>query len=189
MNVSRETYEKLELYEKLLLKWQNSVNLVSRETLNNIRKRHIEDSLQIIPYILGKKVIDIGSGGGFPGMVLAISGKFSVTCVDSDRKKMVFLSEVARITKTDVCLFVDRVENLLQNDFETVCARGFSKLSTLLTITDQLSSTKHGVFLKGANFENEIEEASLLFDFEYDIYPSKTDKRGRIIVVNSIQKR
>jgi 16S rRNA (guanine527-N7)-methyltransferase len=186
-SVSRETYEKLEIYKNLLLKWQKAVNLVSRETLGDIWNRHILDSLQIIPYISGKKVLDVGSGGGFPGMVLAISGKFSVTCVDSDRKKMLFLSEVARATGTDVDIITDRIENLQTKDFGTVCARGFAELSDLVAITGKFAKT--GVFLKGQKLQDEISNAKSLFIFKYEIHESIVDSRGKIIVIDSVQKR
>jgi 16S rRNA (guanine527-N7)-methyltransferase len=169
------------------LKWQKAVNLVSRETSDKIWERHILDSLQTVPHISGKTVLDVGSGGGFPGMVLAISGKFTVTCVDSDRKKMLFLSEVARVTGTEVNLITDRIENIKTEKFDTVCARGFAELSKLLEITDRFAKT--GVFLKGKQWQDEILKAQSLFVFQYEAYQSKTDNFGKIIVVNSIRKR
>ncbi|MDR2157840.1 MAG: 16S rRNA (guanine(527)-N(7))-methyltransferase RsmG [Holosporaceae bacterium] len=188
-NVSRETYEKLETYKNLLLKWQKAVNLVSRGTLDDIWNRHIADSLQIIPYVEGKKVLDVGSGGGFPGMVLAIAGDFSVVCVDSDRKKMLFLAEVARAANAKVTLITERVENLSMNGFDTICARGFSELSNLLKIVDKFSAAKYGVFLKGAKLNEEIERAKILFDFQWEVYPSKTDCNGKIVLVRSLRRR
>jgi 16S rRNA (guanine527-N7)-methyltransferase len=186
-NVSRETLEKLEIYVELLLKWQKAVNLVSRETLDDVWNRHIRDSLQLLPYISGEKVLDVGSGGGFPGMVLAITGKFSVTCVDSDRKKMLFLSEVARLTETPVNLITSRIENVQQRDFDTMCARGFSELSQLILITHQFA--KIGVFLKGKQWQKEIKKSELLFDFQYQVHSSEVDCDGKIIIVDSIRKR
>ncbi|MDR1333822.1 MAG: 16S rRNA (guanine(527)-N(7))-methyltransferase RsmG [Holosporaceae bacterium] len=185
-NVSRETSEKLEIYVNLLLKWQKGVNLVSRETLDDVWNRHILDSLQLISYISGEKVLDVGSGGGFPGMVLAITGKFSVTCVDSDRKKMLFLSEVARVTETPVNLITSRIEEVQTRDFDTMCARGFSDLSHLIMIANQFA--KVGVFLKGKQWQEEIRKAQLSFDFRYQTHKSKIDDNGKIIIVDSIRK-
>ncbi|MDR1236214.1 MAG: 16S rRNA (guanine(527)-N(7))-methyltransferase RsmG [Holosporaceae bacterium] len=185
--VSRETYEKLKLYKDLLLKWQKAVNLVSRETLRDVWNRHILDSLQTASYISGKKVLDVGSGGGFPGMVLAITGKFSVTCVDSDRKKMLFLSEVARVTDTNVNIITSRIEDVKTGDFDTVCARGFSSLADLIEITSHFAG--EGVFLKGARLQDEIEKAQSSFCFQYKIHQSETDDRGKIIVVDSIKRK
>jgi 16S rRNA (guanine527-N7)-methyltransferase len=187
INVSRETHKKLRIYQDLLLKWQKVVNLVSRETLDDVWDRHILDSLQIVPYISGKNVLDVGSGGGFPGMILAITGDFSVTCIDSDRKKMLFLSEVARETETSVNLITGRIEDFTAENLDTVCARGFSALSYLITITQRFAKT--GVFLKGAKLQDEIKRARQFFDFKYTIHQSKTSDSGKIIVADSIQKR
>jgi 16S rRNA (guanine527-N7)-methyltransferase len=184
-NVSRETFEKLGIYVDLLLKWQKAVNLVSRETLDDVWNRHVLDSLQLVSYVSGEKVLDVGSGGGFPGMVLAITGKFSVTCVDSDRKKMLFLSEVARLTETPVNLITSRIEDVQAKDFDTMCARGFSDLSHLIMITHQFA--KVGVFLKGKQWQKEIKKAETLFDFQYQTYQSEVDDDGKIIVVDSIR--
>ncbi|MDR1983033.1 MAG: 16S rRNA (guanine(527)-N(7))-methyltransferase RsmG [Holosporaceae bacterium] len=184
-DVPRETYEKLEIYRNLLLKWQKAINLVSRGTLHDVWMEHILDSLQIAPYIQGKKVLDVGSGGGFPGMVLAIAGDFSVTCIDSDRKKMIFLAEVARATETKVELLTERIEKLQADNFDTVCSRGFSELSSLLKITNRFSAA--GVFFKGSKLNKEIEKARLLFDFQYEIYPNKVKDHGEIVVVRSVK--
>jgi 16S rRNA (guanine527-N7)-methyltransferase len=186
-NVSRETYEKLEIYKNLLLKWQRAINLVSRETLDDVWREHILDSLQIIPHIVGKTVLDVGSGGGFPGMVLAIAGGFSVTCIDSDRRKMIFLSEVAKATETKVRILTERVENLQTDHFDTICARGFSELPVLLKIAHRFSAS--GVFLKGSKLNEEIEKALLSFDFQHEIYQNKIKEHGKIVVVKSVKKK
>jgi 16S rRNA (guanine527-N7)-methyltransferase len=186
-NVSCETYKKLEIYKNLLLKWQKSINLVSRGTLHDVWTEHIFDSLQIIPHIVGEKVLDIGSGGGFPGMVLAIAGSFSVTCIDSDRRKMIFLSEVAKATDTKVHILVERIENLQTDNFDTICARGFSELSNLLKIVHRFSAV--GVFFKGSKLNEEIEKAHSLFNFQYETYENKIKNHGKIVVVKSVKKK
>ena len=189
--------DKLEIYENLLVKWQKAINLVSRGTLKDVRTRHIEDSLQLIPFLRGEKILDIGSGGGFPGMVLAMVGqeleflkqfgitkKFDVTCVDSDQRKMTFLSEVARQTETKVEIISDRVENI-DGRFDTLTARGFAELKVLIGFAKKYSN--YGVFLKGKKIEQEIEDALKIFRFDYEIFNSLTDKSGRIIVVRNIE--
>jgi 16S rRNA (guanine527-N7)-methyltransferase len=186
-NVSRETYEKLEIYKNLLLKWQKVINLVSRGTLHDVWTEHILDSLQIIPFIVGKKVLDVGSGGGFPGMVLAIAGGFSVTCIDSDRRKMIFLSEVAKATETKVYLLTERIENLETDNFDTICARGFSELSNLLKIVHRFSAA--GVFFKGPRLNEEIEKACLLFNFQYEIHQNKIKDHGKIVTVKLVKNK
>lgn len=187
---------KFEQYKDLLLKWQKAINLVSRGTLDDVMVRHIEDSLQLISYVKGENLVDVGSGGGFPGMVLAIVGQdleflsrfgvkktFNVTCVDSDARKMTFLSEVARQTNTKVNIITNRIEKV-QYKFDTVTARGFAELKTLIGIAKTLSN--YGVFLKGKKIDQEIAEACKFFKFDYEIFNSVTDKSGRIIVVSNI---
>ena len=182
-NVSRETLDKLEIYKSLLVKWQNALNIVSRGTLEAFWSRHILDSLQIIDRIHGKTVLDVGSGGGFPGMVLAICGKFQVTCLDSDSKKMLFLEEVARLTGTKVRILTARVEDISER-FDTICARGFSSLQKLILLV--LKHANCGVFLKGEKLDQELSEAQKYYNFKYEISDSKTDVTGKIIVVKDV---
>ena len=196
-HLSEKIKSNLEIYKNLLLKWQRAINLVSRGTLDNIWTRHIKDSLQLIPFLKGSSVLDIGSGGGFPGMVLAmvsqeieflkqfnINGCFDVTCVDSDQRKMLFLSEVARQTSAKANIVTDRIENI-DGKFDTVTARGFAELKVLIGFAKKYSD--YGVFLKGEKIQQEIKEAQKFFDFEYEIFNSITDKSGRIIVAYNIK--
>ena len=185
-NVSRETLDKLEVYKQLLEKWQKAVNIVSRGTLEFFWDRHILDSLQILTYIKGKTVLDVGSGGGFPGMVLAICTNFQVTCLDSDMKKMLFLEEIARLTSTNVRILTMRIEDL-QEKFDTVCARGFSSLKNLISVT--LTHSQYGVFLKGCKINQEIDEAKKYYNFKYESFQSETNPSGNIIVVNNIVEK
>ena len=157
VQISSELRDKFGIYKALLFKWQKAINLVSKNSLDDFWERHISDSLQIVPYIFGRKVLDVGSGGGFPGMVLAMTGRFDVTCVDSDARKMTFLSEVARQTNTKVSLLTERIEKVHEADFDTVCARGFSSLKNLIEITR--TKGRVGVFLKGAKLADELAEA------------------------------
>jgi 16S rRNA (guanine527-N7)-methyltransferase len=186
-NVSRETFEKLLIYKNLLFKWQKAINLVSRETLDDFWNRHILDSLQLLKYIDGKRILDIGSGAGFPGMVIAICGNFDVTCIDSNGKKIIFLEEVKRLTSANVDLKSIRIEDFCDCSYDVVCARGFSSLCNLLFLTHRYSSSKRGIFLKGARINKEIMEAKRLYRFEYEIFQSKTDEFGKIIAVNNVE--
>lgn len=188
LGVSRGTLDRLKIYKNLLEKWQKSINIVSRGTIDDFWNRHILDSLQISDYIIGEKVLDIGSGGGFPGMVIAICTDFKITCIDSDTRKIVFLEEVARVTETSVEIIADRIENLKNTNFDTVCARGFAKLSALIPLVHKYSRKSYGVFLKGKTVNEEIEEAQKKFKFKYELFPSKTNKSGNIIVVSEIEK-
>ena len=88
LNVSRETFDRLLIYQELLKKWQRSINIVSRGTIEDFWNRHVLDSLQIAKYIKGETILDVGSGGGFPGMILAICTNLHVTCLDSDNRRV-----------------------------------------------------------------------------------------------------
>ncbi len=189
LNVSRKILDRLLLYQKLLNKWQKSINIVSRGTIEDFWNRHVLDSLQIAKYIKGKKVLDVGSGGGFPGMILAICTDLQVTCLDSDSRKILFLEEVARQTKANVNIVNLRIESLMENDFDVVCVRGFAKLSTLALITMEHTKSSHGVFLKGKTVEEEIEEALKYFNFNYTLHKSLSDKRGKIVVMDNVTKK
>lgn len=199
--VSRGTFQKFELYKDLLVKWQQAINLVSRGTLDDFYTRHLLDSLQLSKYInqviatdsnlqdcrkktpLRIKILDVGSGGGFPGMVLAMyDSKYDVTCLDSNHRKMIFLDSVAHHTTTKVNIVTKRIENFDRNDFDVLCARGFASLSTLIPLAKKHTKNGIGVFLKGRKVATEIEEAEQNFKFRYNIYNSETDKFGRIIV-------
>ena len=182
-NVPRGTFEKLKIYSELLLKWQKAINLVSRGTLDGFWKRHVLDSLQLVEHMRGRKILDIGSGGGFPGMVLGLCGDFDVTCVDSDSRKMVFLEEVARKTSANVSLITKRIEYYEECDFDTVVSRGFASLDILVSLTKKHSQEKYGVFLKGANVSEEISEAQKSCEFHFETFDSATDKGGKIVVI------
>lgn len=188
--LNAEQRNRLQIYYELLQKWQRAINLVSAGTLNDFWTRHVADSLQLLPHLQGKLLLDMGSGGGFPGMVLAIVSDFNVTCLDSDNRKIQFLSEVARLTGTKLNLVNQRVENFSHDQtIDTVCARGFAELKMLLQYTLQHSAINYGVFLKGKNVEKEIEEAQKFFDFQYDMYPSKVSENSWIVVVSSVAEK
>jgi len=158
-----ELNHKLDIYESLLRKWSASLNLVAKSTLPSIRLRHFEDSMQLLPFLNKEdKVVDLGTGAGFPGMILAMCG-FSVTLVDSDEKKCVFLENVSRETNTPVRVVCSRVEQFVSREtFDIVCSRGVASLSTLISISKHLISKNHsiGLFLKGENVDIELSDIS-----------------------------
>lgn len=155
--------EKLKIYEELLLKWSNSLNLVAKSTLEDIHSRHFEDSLQLIPFLSPEdKILDLGSGAGFPGMVLAICG-YNVTLVDSDQKKCVFLENVSRETNTEVAIVCSRIESYMPTKtFDIISARGVASLSKLITLSERFVQKEYtkGLFLKGENVDLELSNLS-----------------------------
>lgn len=189
--VSRETFEKFQIYKELLLKWQKAINLVSRETLSNLEERHFQDSLQLLKYIPGssKSHIDLGSGAGFPGLILAIANpNLNTTLVESDSRKCQFLKNVSRETMTPVKVLNERIESMENKDgYELITARALANLSQLLTYSKPLSDENTTfLFLKGADVDAEIQEAQKNWEFNLEIFPSLTHSQGKIIVIKNL---
>lgn len=172
--------EKLALYLKLLRKWQKSINLISNNTLDDAWQRHFEDSLQLADFVPENAVLfDLGSGAGFPGLVLAIARPdLAVTLIESDTKKCTFLSTVSRETMTDVSVVNQRIENVSRETIPTVVsARALSALDKLLDYALPWALENPDLMLlllKGENAETEITEAQKRYDFRCESFPSKT---------------
>ena len=164
-NVSRETYEKFIIFHKTLIKWQNSINLISKNTIENIWERHFLDSAQL--YNITKEfkgnIIDFGSGAGFPGLILAMMGHKKIHLVESDQKKCTFLREVSMLSETNITVHNSRIENLEYFDVELITARALAPLNKLIDYAEAFvnkSSTKNTppkmLFLKGKSYRQDI---------------------------------
>lgn len=190
--VSRETILKYEVYFEELVRWNKSTRLIQEKTLNEFWNRHILDSLQIMPY-LGKysKIIDMGTGAGFPGMVLAISGVKNITLCESMLRKCVFLNEVKRLTNTEVEVLNLRVENIIDCSYDLILSRAMTELINLIESTLIVSrETKARMLIhKGKNYEQEIEKALQTYDFVWEKYSSITDSQGVILDIKNIKKK
>ncbi len=182
--------EKFIRYEKLLKEWSTKMNLVAPSTLLNIQERHIQDSAQLADFIpKNVKIIDLGSGAGFPGVVLAIMG-WNVTCIESITKKTNFLSVLkTELDLPNLTVVNDRIEKFLSKtpvnagDF-VFTARAFAPL---IKILDYTVKTKCRLFLlKGREIETEIITAKTKYKFDYALYPSKTGD-GKILYIKSIK--
>lgn len=192
MNVSRETINRLKNYQHLLEVWQKKINLVSPSSLAKAWDRHFLDSFQLLDYLppQSTSLIDLGSGAGFPGLVLALlrPDTLSVTLVESDFKKCVFLENVSRETKTPVSVLHSRIETLAIKA-DVITARGLAPLSQLLTFAFPLmQGNSVGLFLKGEGVEKEISEAQKIWKFDLEIYQSLTDSTGRILKITHLKK-
>lgn len=178
---------KFEQYTNLLREWSTRINLVAPSTLNNIQSRHINDSAQLADIIpQNVNIIDLGSGAGFPGVVLAILG-WNVTCIESIGKKVSFLDTVKKELKLDnLTIYHGRVEDFVRllpakNDNFVFTARAFAPL---IKIMDYVAKTKYRLFLlKGREIAGEIETAKTKYKFKYDLTPSKTGD-GFVLSVN-----
>jgi 16S rRNA (guanine527-N7)-methyltransferase len=197
--VSRETLDKLNSYITLLTEWNRNTSLVQIKTIDSIWSRHVLDSLQILPYL--KKIIqdmdgdcqilDVGSGAGFPGMVLAIAGIQNITLCESNIRKCVFLEEVTRLTGASVTIENRRVEEL-EKKYDLVISRACADLSLLLSFAYIVSRETHlprAVFHKGQNVNKEILEANKKWSFSFDQYPSILDSEGCILEVFDIKPK
>ena len=196
--VSRETYDRLCLFQKILIKWQKSINLISRNTIENTWERHFLDSAQLYKFVrdIEGNIIDFGSGAGFPGMVLAIMGKKNIHLVESDYKKCVFLKEIAMLTETDITIHNCRIEELNFINVDLVTCRALASLKNLIHYVDVFINKSLGerrqypklLFLKGKSYFSEIIELSKIKKISFEEYPSITDKDGRILYISKVDK-
>ena len=196
--VSRETYDRLCLFQKILIKWQKSINLISRNTIENTWERHFLDSAQLYKFVrdIEGNIIDFGSGAGFPGMVLAIMGKKNIHLVESDYKKCVFLKEIAMLTETDITIHSCRIEELNFINVDLVTCRALASLKNLIHYVEVFINKSLGerqqypklLFLKGKSYFSEIIELSKIKKISFEEYPSITDKDGRILYISKVDK-
>lgn len=189
--VSRETFGRLFLYHDLLLKWQSKINLISNDTIKDVWQRHFLDSLQLLTYIDDKEknIADLGSGAGFPGLILALMGYKNVHLIESDTRKVAFLREVARITNTQVTIHNCRIEEANLPKIDIFTSRACAPLDKLLyLIADKVSRETICLFHKGKNYSTELEESSIRWQYDIVTMPSIVDSQGVIIKLSNICK-
>ncbi len=183
--VSRETADKLALYAEMLADWQSRMNLVGPATLPDVWKRHMLDSTQLWRLISNPAtILDIGSGAGFPGLVLAVLGAGHVTLVDSVAKKTRFLAAVTEALdlKSRVTICNARIEALPQQHFSTITARACASLAQLFDWGHRFAAdSTQWILPKGESVAQELAEADRDWHFTYRQHESMTDPRGRIV--------
>ena len=197
LNVSRETLNYFYEYKTLLSRWNEKINLVSKHTLEDIWQRHFLDSGQIIKNVevSGKRWVDVGSGAGFPGLVVALLLRDrKVDCdlvlVEKNPKKAFFLNEVIRKLNLSVEVVNDNIYTLEPLNADILTARAFSELNNLMEIAFR-HRKKDGIclFLKGENYRVELDKTLNYWFFDYDIVDSLSSSSGKIIRVKNIFKR
>lgn len=190
VSVSRETEERLLAYAALLKKWNERINLVSPKDIDNLWKRHILDSLQLVPLIKGhKQFVDMGSGGGFPGIVVGIAADIPGVLIESDQRKSAFLREAARITGAKITVLPCRLDQAEVAPAPVVTARALAPLDKLLEWARPLLEPDGiGLFLKGRQAEQEIEDAARTWRFDVRSWPSKTSPDGVILEVSNFNR-
>lgn len=190
-SVSRETIEKLEIYISLLQQWNKKINLVSQQGMDQVWKRHVYDSFQLIRYLDSsvKSIADLGSGGGFPGLILALSTDIPVILIESDKRKTIFLREVLRQTKTQATVLCQRIENVNAISVDVVTARALTSLTQLLEFSKNiLNKNGYCLFLKGRSIDLEIEEAQKNWKINYKTFSSQTNADGVIVKINQFER-
>ena len=196
--VSRETAERLDRFVELLLPWAQKINLIARSTLPTIWTRHVADSLQLLPLAPDAKCwIDLGSGAGFPGLVIACAladrAGAVVHLIESTGKKAAFLREAVNQIRLPAVVHAVRIEDFVKNfkgQPDVVCARALAPLDELLTLAQPLLKTgAQGLFPKGQDVEGELTQASKYWNIDAELIPSKTSAEGRIVVVRSLRRR
>jgi 16S rRNA (guanine527-N7)-methyltransferase len=184
LNVSRGTLSQLESYLGLLEKWQRRINLVANSTLADAWQRHILDSAQLVRFYPPntKKILDVGSGAGFPGLVLAILGGVEVDLVESDQRKAIFLSTVISSLGLTAKVYNQRIEALPNLAPDVVTARALAPVPKLLKlIENQLSPDLVCLFLKGAKVEDELTNLQSYSSMIATSYPSLSGQNGVIL--------
>lgn len=186
---------RLEIYKDLLLKWQRRVNLVSDATLPHVWQRHFVDSMQLFP-LAGEWAnwIDIGSGAGFPGLVIAMlkSDSQTVHLVEADKRKAAFLADVSRETSIPIHLHVGRIELLLPElardvHFNIISARALASMQTLVRYSSPIIERGGcGLFLKGKELQSELTNLIVDGNFKFEFVSSITDTAAKIVIVQRV---
>ena len=194
-NVSRETLDKLESYSSLLVKWQKAKNLVANSTIDDRWRRHFLDSAQLYPLIRRHhptkplKILDIGSGAGFPGLVLSIMGLGATTMVEANGRKCTFMKNVARETSAPAIVLNERIESVVPQEFDIVTSRACAKITQLLDWSIPFLGPNSEIWLlKGATAEDELTQATALWNMAVERFDSKTSRDGMILRLSAIKK-
>ena len=187
--------EALDRFAALLLRWNRTVNLISRRDEPDLWDRHIADSLQLVPLLRSSptlaraplRAIDLGSGGGFPGLILAIATAIPFDLIESDRRKCAFLLEAVRITGAPATIHSTRIEAARIPRARLITARAIAPLPALLRLAAPLLA-ENGVclFLKGANADVELTAAAGEWHMRTERFPSRTAPGASILRISEI---
>lgn len=190
--VSRETIDRFQVYLDLLLLWRERINLVGRSTLEDPWRRHLLDCGQIFRLLPAhaRTLVDLGSGAGLPGLVLAIMGVPEVHLIESDGRKVAFLREVIRVLGLGTIVHHCRIEAAPAIAADVVTARALATLDELLrTASPFASSRTQSIFLKGRNVADELTSAQRAWKMRFHLIPSLSSVEGRIVVVDEFCRR
>lgn len=195
-DVSRETYDQLEYFSELVIKWTTKINLISPSTIDSIWDRHIVDSAQLFSFrkVNHRKWVDLGSGGGFPGVISAILGRANdpdlvFVLIESDQRKATFLRTAIRELSLNATVIADRIEEVAEQEADIVSARALTSLSAMMPyLYRHLSSNGSAILHKGKRHQQEVAEARQTWSFDLEEFPSLTDPVGRILSIQGIAR-
>ena len=187
--VSRETLDRFRIYAELLQKWQTRINLVGPTTVTDLWQRHFLDSAQLYSLIpeQTQTLVDLGSGAGFPGLVLAMMGVRGVNLIESDQRKAAFLAEASRVAQTPVKIHACRIELAPALKADVVTSRALAALPQLLEMASPFVGPETlCLFPKGQNVEGELTEAHKIWSIQVNRYPSVTDPHATILALREV---
>lgn len=196
VDVSRETIERLEIYADTVRKWNPRINIVAKSTIDALWSRHFVDSAQIFRMAppSAKHWADLGSGGGFPGLVIAILSRelrqgLSVTLVESDARKAAFLRNVIRETSISATVICQRIESVPLLSADVISARALANLSKLLSLAqDHLAPNAVMLFPKGKSWQSELFEAQSKWRFDQQVAKSMTNDQSVILRISGVRR-
>jgi 16S rRNA (guanine527-N7)-methyltransferase len=191
LGVSRETLKRLDALLEAVRRWQPRINLVGPNTLSDPWRRHILDSAQL--WALwpsgARRLVDLGSGAGFPGLVLAILGAPEVHLVESDKRKAAFLREAARVINIEMTIHAVRAEALAPLQADVLTARALAPLPELLKLAAPFLGPHTTLLLpKGRQAQSELTAARAYWTMDVDVQPSLADREGRILILRNIRR-
>ena len=194
--VSRETYKNLLKYREFLLDYNRKINLISKSSEEIVMNRHFEDSAQLMKFIdkNDKIILDIGSGAGFPGIVMELIKKdlnldFKIELSEKSIKKCTYLQELCDYLKIDVVIHNDDVRKIKRKSFTTLVSRAFKPIGTFLEIIEQGKINFNKILLlKGESYKKEMNQAEKHWEINCDTYDSITNPASKVFVINSVKK-
>lgn len=198
VHVSRETSARLDTFIGLLLKWQQRMNLIGSSTVERVWTRHVADSLQLLDLAPNARVwVDLGSGAGFPGLVIACAladrPGATIHLVEESPKKAAFLREVVRDLTLVALVHAVRIEDFIHSftdSADVVTARALAPLPKLLGyVAPLVEKGAQALLPKGQDVDAELTQASKCWNIEATLVPSRTDPRGRIVIVRRLERR
>ncbi len=194
INPNSDTIYKLKKFVNMIVDYQESMNLIGKSTIPDIWTRHVLDSAQIEKFLPKENknyiTVDVGTGAGFPGMVLAAMGRKDLLLCEKSTKKNIFLNAASKECNLSVKIYNDRIENLRASNIRTIISRAFSPLKSLIQkVRHCLCWDTTLVLHKGRTYMKEIIEAKELFFFNYECYDSSTNADAKILKINNIREK